>query len=292
MSEISKNYSTISPSAAWLARLKSHTSIPFAKQAADILFAGDKTPPPVLNEADRIAIFKWMIHFENRYRTVEQLLTGSNPQNILEISSGFSFRALDWCSRLPVHFIDTDLPDVIEQKKTITTQLVANNHIILKGTSYLQPLNALDRDAFLKTIEQLPPGPVSIVNEGLLVYLDDEEKKQLCAVIHHVLQERGGCWITADIYIKTPKEVEQNTVSELTSKFRTDHRIDENRFDDYTTAERFFNTAGFTIAKKLALVADQLSVLNLLGDKKAETIEKLGEMSRARETWCLTVTSR
>lgn len=289
MSAENKNYSTISPSAGWLARLKSHTSIPFAKQAADILFAGDKTPPPALNETDRIAIFKWMIHFENRYRTVEQLLIESNPKNILEISSGFSFRALDWCSRLPVHFIDTDLPDVIEQKKAITEQLIANDHIALKGTPYLQPLNALDRDAFLKIIEQLPPGPVSIVNEGLLVYLDSEEKKQLCAIIHDVLQKRGGCWITADIYIKTDKEREQNAVTELTSKFRTDHRIDENRFDSYATAESFFNNAGFTVAKKLALVADQLSVLNLLGDKKGATIEKLDELSRARETWCLTV---
>jgi hypothetical protein len=40
------------------------------------------------------------------------------------------------------------------------------------GHYELQPLNVLDPAAFKKIIARFPPGPIAIVNGGLLVYLD------------------------------------------------------------------------------------------------------------------------
>ncbi|WP_315822535.1 hypothetical protein [Paraflavitalea speifideaquila] len=38
------------------------------------------------------------------------------------------------------------------------------------------PLNALDEEQFNQVVALLPPGPVTIVNEGLLMYLNWDEK--------------------------------------------------------------------------------------------------------------------
>ena len=40
-------------------------------------------------------------------------------KNILELSSGFSFRGLNMCKDSGVFYIDTDLPEIIENKKVI-----------------------------------------------------------------------------------------------------------------------------------------------------------------------------
>lgn len=290
MSSVNRDYSTISPSAGWLVKLKAFTQIPFAREAAQIMFPQEMnrdTSHFTLEE--RIAIVRWMIHFENRYWTVEKLLEETNPQRILEISSGYSFRGIDWCKRLPVHFIDTDLPELINIKTNIANQLIDDSAQSLTGKLEVLPLNAMDRESFMETMSRFSPGPVTIVNEGLLVYLGDEEKKQLCSTIHDVLKQHGGYWVTGDIYIKTTEKQPDAPFNEFSSEFRKMHRLDENRFDDLATAEQFFTDNGFNINKKLSLLPEKLSAASFLGDRKEAAIQKMQQSPSVRETWCLSV---
>ena len=46
------------------------------------------------------------------------------------------------------------------------------------------PLNALDEEKFNEVVSHFPPGEIVIVNEGLLMYLNNEEKQKLCSIIH------------------------------------------------------------------------------------------------------------
>jgi O-methyltransferase involved in polyketide biosynthesis len=164
------------------------------------------------------------------------------------------------CNREAIHYIDTDLPEVIATKKQmISNQLPADN---AKGKLELVPLNAMDAAAFNSVVNRFANGPVTIVNEGLLMYLDQEEKKQLCQTIHHLLKERGGCWITADIYIKRSLEVQQafpHTRGE--TAFFEQHNIENNKFDSYQAAEAFFKEQGFEIVKEATPNFMELSVL-------------------------------
>ncbi|MGN6163438.1 MAG: hypothetical protein ACTHOF_02765, partial [Flavisolibacter sp.] len=77
-----------------------------------------------------------------------------------------------------------------------------NGSFSSKGKLEILPLNALDEQAFVEVVNRFAQGQIAIVNEGLLVYLNREEKLKLCSNIHKVLEQRGGYWITADIYIK------------------------------------------------------------------------------------------
>jgi hypothetical protein len=284
-----KDYSTISPSAGWLVKVKSFTTIPFAKEAAGILFPeNEKQASTNYLEADRVAFFKWMIHFENRYLTVETLLEETNPQHILEISSGYSFRGIDWCQRLPVHFIDTDLPEITGIKTNITNQLIDDTGHLLTGKLEVLPLNAMNRENFMDITSRFSPGPITIVNEGLLVYLNNEEKKHLCSIIYDILKQRGGYWITGDVYIKIDEDKTDNLVNDTISSFRKQHQLDQNRFDSFEIAEQFFTSAGFIIDKKISFIPEKLSAFRLLGDKKEDAITKMSQAPTIRETWRLT----
>src|ERR1700723_1177431 len=88
-----RDYSSISPSAKQLLLLKGFTEIPFARQAAELILYPKKY---VADIANMDFPFKArLMHFESRYRSIDQLLEGLDVPNVLELSSGFSFRGLD-----------------------------------------------------------------------------------------------------------------------------------------------------------------------------------------------------
>jgi O-methyltransferase involved in polyketide biosynthesis len=196
---INRDFSSISPSAKWLLLIKGHTNIPFAREAAELLEYPNKYIPD-FKKRD-FTFWGTTMHFENRYWSIDQLLNDLTIKNILELSSGYTFRSLEYTRQKGVHYIDTDLPEVITTKKEFVNSLKKEG-FNTNGNLELLPLNVLDEKKFHEIIGHFPQGEVAIVNEGLLTYLDKQEKEKLCSIIHDILIERGGYWITADIYLK------------------------------------------------------------------------------------------
>lgn len=235
-----KDFNSISLSAIALLYTKSFTQIPFMKEAAKLLHA-------IPDNTEKSPLFWARVqHFENRYYSIDHLLQPTGITNILELSSGYSFRGLDMAVKSPVHYIDTDLEDVISRKQQFVNHLQGGP---LKGHLELRTLNALDEAAFEAIVDSFPAGPVAIVNEGLLMYLNMEEKKQLCSIVHKVLAQRGGCWITADIYIPSPLDGKQ-VYTERQQRFLNFHKVEENKFISFEAAKTFFEEAAFTITKE------------------------------------------
>lgn len=289
MSADTRDFTTISPSAMALIGLKAYTSIPFASEAAALLKEHLAAASQHKEQLDKATFFKLLVHFENRYRTVDKVLSGLPVSNIIEISSGYSFRGLNLCYNQPVHFIDTDLPHVIALKEEIVEKLIETNPENLKGNLKLRSLNALNKDEFEAIADLLPEGPVAIVNEGLLVYLNAEEKAQLASIISSILKKRGGYWITGDIYTKKDTDEDRLISSNESRSFRQFHRIDENKFESFEAAQQFFTNQGFKITQRTPLAIDELSCLELLGERKAGVVDKLQHTQQSRETWCLQV---
>lgn len=280
-----RNYSSISPSAKSLLLMKGHTNIPYARQTAALM----QGPEAFDLNFDNKDFWFWIrvMHFENRYWSINQLLKQTDHPHILELSSGYSLRGLDMCTREDVHYIDTDLPDVIAAKQQLIGQLGLGDH--LKGQLELLPLNAMDAPAFTGLAGRFAKGPLTIVNEGLLMYLDTAEKKELCSTIRHLLEERGGCWITADVYIKRTAEMRQVVPqSQREAAFFEEHRIEENKFDSYEEAEAFFTEQGFKILKEATFDYHQLSVLpHLLETMPPEMRNKRNPPPKIQATWML-----
>ena len=279
------DYNTISPSARGLLLTKAITTIPFATQAAALLWDKEELKRRVKEKVSKES-FVWLLHFENRYRTIDSLLTPLAYSNVLEIASGFSFRGLQLCIDHNITYFDTDLPDSITTKQQVVDQLKEKHHLQTKGTYRLMPLNALDTAAFNAVIDQFPPGPIAIVNEGLLMYLDEAEKRRLCANIHAVLSKRGGCWITGDIYLKKG-ELEHELRNPTAAAFLAMHKVEEKKFENFEAAEAFFTSCGFSIAAKEIVAYDQLSALQFIADRNIPE-EVVRSWFTTRETWKLT----
>jgi len=279
-----RDYSTISPSAKALLYLKGLTSIPFAKTAAEQMMLPDKYDPDF--SIRDFGFWARVVHFESRYWSIDHLLEDIEVNNVLELSSGFSFRGLaSVAAQGDVHYIDTDLPEVIATKK----QLVEAIKPELKGTLEVLPLNALNEAAFREAVSHFPEGEVAIVNEGLLMYLGTSEKEKLCRIIHSILSERGGYWITADIYIKRANRDRLMLNDELDQFFKQ-HNIDEQMFESFEEAEAFFNKNGFVVDKEAMPDRDKLKSLTyLLQSATDEQLQDLRARKRIHATWRLKI---
>jgi O-methyltransferase involved in polyketide biosynthesis len=283
MNTENRDYSTISPSAKMLLLMKGYTDIPFMKEAATLAMQ----PEAYVQDMNSTDARFWarVLHFEERYKSVNQLLTELDAQNILELSSGFSFRGLDMVQHKSVHYIDTDLPDVIHTKQALVDALnAAAEH---KGKLELLPLNALDEAALNEIVSRFPDGPVAIVNEGLLMYLGMEEKTRLAAIIHKALKQHGGCWITADIY----QQMDMSALGGRESsedKFFREHNIEANKFDSFDAAKAFFTANGFEIDKEATTDPSQLTSLPyFIKTIPAEKLKELQGREKMRVTWRL-----
>lgn len=300
---------SISPSAYALLMMKSHTLIPFVREAAALAAQQTQSSPgtPASAQAGTLAtdlsagididpLDYWtrVMHFESRYRSINQLLEDLPATNILEISSGFSFRGLDLSFKKPVFYIDTDLPNIIAGKQRLIDALRATASPdgptstapgspappappARPGHYELQPLNALDPGAFETVVNKFPPGPLTILNEGLLVYLDRQEKAQLCTNIRKALLARGGRWITADIYIKRVED-DAGMKSDAWRKWSDEHGLEEKKFTSFQEAETFFHSMGFEIEKEA--IQDYARLTSFPQFLKAVGPEGLNELRR------------
>ncbi len=280
-----RDYSSISPSARSLLLLKGFTDIPFALEAAKLISRPNHYRPDF--SIKDLAFWARLLHFESRYKSINQLLTNLQVQNILEISSGFSFRGLSSVLNKELYYIDTDLPEVITTKLGLLDDLLPHD-AIPHGELETLALNALDETAFTSITNHFPKGELVIVNEGLLVYLDTDEKRKLCCNIRKILRQRGGYWITADIYVKSPNRLPGLQMNDKLQEFFREHRIEENKFNSFEEAEAFFKTEGFIIDKEAeAEHQNSGSLKYLLANATPEQLEDMRRIGRVRATWRL-----
>ena len=285
MSQTEKDFTSVSPSAKSLLLMKGYTNIPYAKQTA-ALMQGPEVFDLSFDDKD---FWFWIrvMHFENRYWTIDQLLKDTDSKNVMELSSGYSLRGLEMCTKEDIHYIDTDLPEVIATKQGMIYKLELGKE--LKGKLELLPLNALDEIAFNDVVSRFGDGALTIVNEGLLMYLNLDEKKQLCKIIHNILKQRGGNWITADVYVKRTEEERVNLPqSKGEAAFFEQHNIEENKFDSYESAEAFFKEQGFELVKEAVPNYQELSVVpHLMKVMPPEMRDSKSPPPKIQATWML-----
>lgn len=280
-----RDFSTISPSAKSIILMKGYTSIPFAKQAAELISYPNDFMPDYKNTD--LLFWGRLLHFETRYLSINQLIEDIDVNNFLELSSGFSFRGLEVSKKRGVYYIDTDLPAVISKKKEMLNRLDTGE---LFGQLELLPLNVLDEIQFRKISARLPLGKIAIINEGLLIYFNRAEKEKLCQIIHKILEERGGYWITSDIYIKAISQDHNLKVDKKLKDFSEQHNIEDNKFSSFEEAKIFFENNGFKIDKEEDIDVSKLSSFEyFLRSMKGNISPPKGISGKIQTTWRLKI---
>ncbi|MEO0842003.1 MAG: class I SAM-dependent methyltransferase [Cyanobacteria bacterium J06643_5] len=164
-------------------------------------------------------------------------------------------------------FIESDLPAVISQKQQLVEKLIGNRSNLqfekIDATSHSSqfPLNADYLDS---------QKPITVVCEGLLMYLTIEQKQQVFTNVRELLQVYGGVWITHDLTTKenlshrwkvspTWQKFEE-TVNKMTQTSLTD-----THFENFDHVREFATEQGFKLDKYSLLdVFEQLTCLEPL----------------------------
>jgi O-methyltransferase involved in polyketide biosynthesis len=247
-----RDFSTIGPSARALLVMRAQTALPFARRAAELLLGTDALDAEIARIAALDGAALRLRHFTARYTSIDALLAASGASHVLELASGLAFRGLAWAQHNAGTYVDTDLPDMIATKAQLVPELAAGS---LAGVYRTCALDALDAGAMRAIVDALPPGRLAIISEGLLMYLDDAEKRRLAAHVRDALVRRGGVWITADIYVRAPRDP-RVAQDERLRAFLSAHRVEDNKFGSLAEAETLFTSEGFAITRRLAPSVD------------------------------------
>ena len=276
---------SVSSSAISVLRLKALADVPYAHAVLDELAARSGVAAPVRGSMN--GHLARAAHFEDRYRSVDELLSTLRAPAILEMSAGFSFRSVDYARRFQVRYLDTDLVPVISLKRQLFDRLRAREPA---GTAFAGEVDFLGLDVSStpdwRAVEPaVGTGDVTVVNEGLLMYLTHEQKAGLCARVRDLLRGRDGHWITGDIYIRSAAAPPApGTATERT--FNERHRMWDNRFASFAEAEDFFRANGFRVIARAARQRRLVS-LESLRDRGALTDGAARTVGADRQTWAL-----
>ena len=260
---LNSDFDKISPTALLTAYARQYTDIPHTKEIAELTNAVATVNQFVNEDEKNSIIIALTAIIEGRYKAIDQVRKQFQENQILELASGLLPRGLIASENPEIIFIESDLPRMIEQKQRLSEQLIgkrSNLHFLpIDATS---GLNSALLHNYFKSEE-----PITILCEGLLMYLTFAEKKQVFNNVREILQTFGGVWITPDLTTKT--RLEQNipvfqTIRERVSN-STGRLLAENDFNDTVHIKQFVSEQGFEMEEFNMLdIIDQLHSLSTL----------------------------
>lgn len=273
-------YDRISPTAKFVAYLRTFSDIPYSSEIAKACNAKETFEQIVGAEAND---FLWVAPIiEMRYKAIEALLEQSSfKNNIVELAAGVSPRGLIRSGDEACCYLETDLPEILSEKLAIIKGIRRGE---TRRWHQCAPINATDQNEFLRITEYTNSGGIAVINEGLLPYLDDVEKERVARNIYRLLKLRGGVWITPDVStgdrIKM-LESEPRILKVLkTIRDLTGRDLRSNCCHTIEAARQFFQDIGFdvTVLKQRELVPVLSSVSAVGGDN--DKIESMLEHAR------------
>lgn len=133
------------------------------------------------------------IIMEIRFRTMAAMAERSGFADEVDLPCGYTPRAIEF-ARKGLRFTGLDLPAAIEEAAPAITSLIDED---LRHLVRFEGVDATNYSSLKKVFDDIK-GEVCITTEGLLMYFTDSEAGEFCDNIRRILDEHGGCWITAD----------------------------------------------------------------------------------------------
>lgn len=263
------DYVSIIPTAYVTAYPRIFTDTPYWKQIYEHLeHLLDEQNLPIDDDSK---VARLAPELEARYLLIDKLLKQSGVKQVLELAAGLSPRGLIMSADSTMQYAELDLPDMAVMKSKILAKIkhIPNNLTINAG-------NALRLSDLEKAVASFDTSqPIAIMHEGLLRYLNFDEKAQVAKNIRTLLQRFGGVWITSDTTPKKFLEVQDKTTSPgFNKKFvaSTGKNYYNNMFEDEQHVKNFFGDLGFTMeSHKFTEVQDYLTSPAKLNLSKDET---------------------
>lgn len=235
------------------------------------------------------------IYQEMTYLATVQYVQQNNYKNIFDLGGGYSPRAIVF-SREGRKYFNGELMAVAVTADRIMKKIIEPQYH--KNFVYDEVL-VEDKDAYLRAIQNFD-GKVCFVEQGLMIYLNEDRLISMCENIRDVLKKNGGCYITSDL---STRELFKDIAAALYGEDQTkliydetkdmyeelfDSLLNEETFDyQLETIEYAEKELGFKI-KQVPLLTDssKLNCLKKLSPAQAEKIKKIAEK---KYLWVITV---
>ncbi|MEW6497986.1 MAG: class I SAM-dependent methyltransferase [Cyanobacteriota bacterium] len=265
------DFEKISPTALLVAYVRQFSGIAYTREIVELTRA-EETARQFESQGQQQPVVAALI--EARYKALEQVRTQFKGTQILELASGLLPRGLILSEDPGVIFIESDLPEMIQQKQRLVQQLVgerSNLHFLaIDATNNLNSRTLSDYFQLDK--------PVTVLCEGLLMYLTFPEKQQVFANVREILQTYGGVWITSDFTTKGARQMVQNdsALRQVNQKISssTGRRLTDNDFEDLDHAKQFAQEQGFQV--------ETFSMLDVVNQLESVSVLKIN-LDHARE---------
>jgi len=262
----------VASTARMVAYYRTFSDIPYSQEIFDFLEG--------LHENDGLSeeILKPGLspQFEARYKLINELLFQTSIKQVLEIAAGFSPRGMLISENPSYVFAEIDTQTIMTKKREFIDRLMPNNaNLRLEegdGLSY----SDLKRATTLFNKDK----PIAVINEGLMRYLNFDQKTTLANNIRQLLSRFGGAWITSDISLRKIQESENAINSDYIQKITKATGVDivGNRFENEDVARKFFENLGFLIERHSFTEVDELLVSpERLGLSSADVLAMNGE---------------
>lgn len=225
-------HSKISPTAKLSAYWRSLSSIPFAKEIAGELGAAQVASEMLGDAREGMTAFSPLI-MEARFKAIDQGLKRSKVQHVLELACGLSSRGLAWVSS-GHGYTGTDLPGILAEVQPVLLRIAAA-HALPVQHLHFHAANVLHKEALQEAMGHCTNGKTGVCNEGLLMYLDREEKATMATHLRTLLALPG---------VDEKKQV--SCLLEQVSQ-RVGRDIGGNDFADEQEAQRFYRELGFLV---------------------------------------------
>jgi O-methyltransferase involved in polyketide biosynthesis len=265
MSIVSPSFEKISPTALLVTYARQFSDIPYAKDIAQRVNA-QSVVEDFVPGAQQTPLHTAVL-IESRYKSINQVLAQFQINQILELASGLLPRGMIATQDPNITYIESDLPTMLDQKRKLVQELVGD-----RPNLHFEVIDATHRPS------QFPVGadylsddqPIAVLCEGLLGYLNFEEKQRLFANVRELLQRYGGVWISSDFITKERREPLFEKIPAMrqlshTISTNTGRSLHDNSFDTMAQVQEFVTEQGFQIKEYSFLdVFDQLACLERL----------------------------
>lgn len=294
MTDVSKrtDHSRISPTAKLAAYWRSLSDIPYSKEIAESVGAKETA---IYLLGDQVVAMGTIspAMFEARYKSINRGLDKCGIGNALELACGLSPRGIEIVANGGT-YVGTDLPDIYAESSPIIAS-IARRAGIPMDRFHLQPANVLDRDQMENAASYFRRDRFAVCNEGLMMYLDPEEKAKMAEIVRVLLLKSGGAWITTDITLgetrkkiasmlgPAGKAIAKSAMKKIADQ--TGRNITENDFNSKADAVLFYSKLGFDV-EEFPMYDDRqtLPTASLMPEKRRE---ELLEILSSAKTWIL-----
>jgi len=244
--------SLISVTAKVAAYYRQFSDIPFAAEVARRIGANEAFEQILREhglERDKLTFYAPM--FEARYKSITQLILQSGASQVLELASGYSLRGLDLSRTGAIRYVETDLPDVVAAKLSLLEDVRRQHGLVPSPRHVVASADALDPEQVRAAAAVLDSRrPLTVLCEGLIMYLSKREMEQLATNIHRLLGEfASGSWISPDFTFRAeardlpPERVRlREAITGVTQR-----QLDASAFEDGDDLTAFLDRVGFDV---------------------------------------------